>query len=121
MSFVTILLFFVYTYCLGFTVSSFVKNSENFLERNLMRIGFGLSLLPFLGLVLSLFRIPIDWKIILALSLAYPIYYLIKNKPTLKFAFKLTKTDLSILAMLVLFFANLYIYASGAFAYSYLE
>ncbi len=121
MSYVTILLFFVYAYGLGFAVSSFVKNSDNFLERNLMRIGFGLSLLPFLGLILNLFRVPIDWKIILALSLAYPLYYLIRNKPITKFAFKLTKTDLSILAMLALFFVNLYIYSSGAFAYPYLE
>ncbi len=121
MSFLTIVLFFVYTFGLGLAATSFVKNSENFLERNLMRVGFGLSLLPLLGLVLNLLRIPIDWKIILALSLIYPIYYAIKNKSQLKPRFAITKTDLSILVMLVIFLVNLYIYASGAFNYPYLE
>src|SRR3989338_859483 len=118
---ITIVLFFVYCYGLGFTVSSFVKNSENFLERNLMRLGFGLAMLPFLGLILNLINIPIDWKIILALSLAYPAYYLFKHKSKPQIKQALPKADISILAMLVLFAVNLYIYASGAFAYPYLE
>jgi len=121
MVYLSIVLFFVYTFCLGFTITSFVKNSDNFLERNLMRIGFGLAFLPFLGLVLNLLKIPIDWKIILALSLAYPIYYLIRYKPKPQLQLKITKTTISILAMLVLFAINLYIYTSGAFAYPYLE
>ncbi len=85
-----------------------------------MRIGIGLSLLPFLGLILNLFHIPIDWKLILILSLIYPLYYFIR-RPKLNFNFKITKTDISILLMLVIFFVNLYIYASGALAYPYLE
>ena len=121
MVYFTIALFFIYTFCLGFTLTSFVKNSENFLERNLMRLGFGLALLPFLGLVLNLLHIPIDWRIILFLSLIYPIYYLIRYHPKPNLNFKITKTDISILLMLLIFFVNLYIYASGAFAYPYLE
>jgi len=121
MSFITIVLFFVYCYGLGFTVSSFVKNSENFLERNLMRLGFGLSLLPFLALVLNIINIPADWRIILALSLVYPLYYLLRNYKKFGFSFKLTKTSLSIFAMLVIFFVNFYIYGTGAFSYPYLE
>ena|SRR3989338_2426433 len=121
MSYITITLFLIYTFCLGFTITSFVRNSENFLERNLMRIGFGLAFLPFLGLMLNLLRIPIDWKIILALSLVYPIYCIIRYKPKPQLQFKITKNTLSILAMLALFVVNLYIYTSGAFAYPYLE
>ena len=117
----SIVLFFIYTFCLGFTATSFVKNSENFLERNLMRLGIGLSLLPFLGLILNLLHIPIDWKILLVLSLIYPLYYMSRYRPKPKFKIKITKTDISILTMLVIFFASLYIYASGAFAYPYLE
>ena len=86
-----------------------------------MRIGFGLAALPLLGLVLNLLKIPIDWKIILALSLVYPVYYLFRYKPKPQLQFKITKTTISILAMLVLFAINLYIYTSGAFAYPYLE
>ena len=121
MVYLSIVLFFIYTFCLGFTITSFVKNSGNFLERNLMRIGFGLAALPFLGLILNLLRIPIDWKLILALSLVYPLYYLFRYKPKPQLQFKITKTTISILAMLVLFAINLYIYTSGAFAYPYLE
>ena len=121
MSLITIVLFFVYCYGLGFTVSSFVKNSENFLERNLMRLGFGLSLLPFLALVLNMIKIPADWRIILALSLVYPLYYLLRNYKKFNFSFKLTKTNLSIFIMLIIFFVNFYIYGSGAFNYPYLE
>jgi len=121
MSVVTILLFFVYCYGLGFTVSSFVKNSENFLERNLMRLGFGLSLLPFLALALNIIKIPADWRIILALSLIYPLYYLFRNYKKFSFSFKLTKTNLSVFIMLVIFFVNFYIYGTGAFNYPYLE
>ena len=120
----TLLFFLISTFGLGFTATFFVKNSENFLERNLMRFGFGLSLLPFLGIALNAFRIPADWRIILSISLAYPIYYVFKNIPnfnTQNFKLTITKTDLSIFAMLAIFFVNLYIYSSGAFNYPYLE
>ncbi|MBI2647265.1 glycosyltransferase family 39 protein, partial [Candidatus Woesearchaeota archaeon] len=121
MVYFSIALFFVYAFCLGFTVTSFVKNSENFLERNLMRIGVGLSMLPFIGLVLNLFHIPLDWSLVLVVSLAYPIYYILKYRLKKSFNFKITKHDISILVMLLIFFANLYIYTSGAFSYPYLE
>jgi len=121
MSTVTILLFFVYCYGLGFTITSFVKNSENFLERNLMRVGFGLSLLPFLGLVLNIIKMPADWRIILVLSLIYPMYYLVRNYRKFKLTFKLTKTNVSIFMLIVIFAVNFYIYGTGAFNYPYLE
>jgi len=117
----TIIYFFVTTFCLGFTATSFVKNSENFLERNLMRIGFGLSMLPFLGLILNLVKIPAYWLIILILSLIYPAYSLFKNYSKLHFSFKLTKTNLGIIVMLLIFLGTFYIYGAGAFKYPYLE
>ena len=125
MSYFTVFLFFLYCYGLGFTVTSFVKNSSNFLERNLMRVGIGLSLITLLGLVLNLFRIPIDWKIILVASIAYPAYYLFKNFSKFDFSkytkIKITKTDISILFMLLIFLGTFYIYGTGAFKYPYLE
>ena len=121
MSITTLLLFLIYTYFLGFTLTSFVKNSSNFLERNLMRMGLGLSLLPLLAIILNRVGISADWKIILAVSLIYPIYYVAKNYNKFNFSFKLTKYDISIFFMLILFFVNFYIYSSGAFSYPYLE
>ena len=117
----SVLYFFVVTFCLGFTATAFVKNSDNFLERNLMRIGFGLALLPFLGLVLNLAKLPAHWLILLVLSLIYPVYYLFKNFKSFHPAFKLTKTNLNILLMLLIFLGSFYIYGTGAFKYPYLE
>ena len=120
-SYLTILLFFTYSYGLGFTFTSFLKNSENFLERTLMRIGIGLAILPFLGIIISFFHIPIDWKIMLFLSLAYPVFYLIKNLKSLKPNPKITSTDIYIVIVFVIFAFTLFMYAKGAFSYPYLE
>ena len=125
MSYLTIALFIIYSFGLGFTATSFVKNSSNFLERNLMRIGIGLSLITFLGLILNLIKVPIDWKIILLLSIAHPAYYIFKNFSKFDFSkftkLKVTKTDISILFMLLIFLGTFYIYGTGAFKYPYLE
>ena len=60
MSIITIILFFIYTYGLGFTITSFLKNSDNFLEINIMRVGVGLGIFVVLGVVLNLLRIPLE-------------------------------------------------------------
>ena len=103
MAYLSVLVFFVMTFFLGYSATSFVKNSENFLERNLMRIGIGLALIPLVGLILNMIHVPIDWKIILGLSMVYLIYYVIRFKPKPSFKFKITKTDVSILIMLLIF------------------
>ncbi|MEK6946700.1 MAG: hypothetical protein AABX32_03770 [Nanoarchaeota archaeon] len=121
MVYFSILVFFALTFFLGYSATSFVKNSENFLERNLMRMGIGIAGVAFLGLILNLLRIPIDWRIILLISLIFPIYNLIKNKPKFSMSAKITKETIYILVMMIIFFANLYVYATGAFAYPYLE
>ena len=122
----SVFLFFVYTWGFGFTVTSFAKKQENFLERHLMNIGIGLGALIAFGLILNFIKIKLHWQIFLAASLAYPLYYLIRNfkgiisnikSPKLK----ITKYSLSIFAMLVIFFVSLYIYEKGAFAYQFLE
>jgi len=125
MGMATIVLFFVYTWGLGFTVTSFIKNSENFLERNLMRIGIGAGVFIILGVLLNLFRIPLDWKVFFVLSLAYPIYSFLKKRkseePNQKSRFRLTKSNIGILIVLFIFLISLYMYAGGAFKYPYLE
>ena len=104
-SIVTIILFFIYTWGLGFTVTYFVNKSENALERNLMNVGIGLGVFAILSIILNLFRVLLDWKIFLVLSVILPIYDLIKKIKTnkLKFpAFKLTKSTLTILIVLLI-------------------
>ena len=123
MDYTTILLFLIYSFGLGFTVTRFVRNSDNFFERNLARLGIGLSTIPLVGILLSILHIPVDWRIILLLSLAYPAFYIFRNYKSFKFnlKFKLKKSDFAIMAVLVIFFLSFFMYYGGANAYPYLE
>ena len=124
MNILTIALFFICTWGLGYIVTSLIKNSENILERNLMRIGIGLGVFLVLGTIMNLLHIPLDWRIFLLLSVIFPIYSLIKDKgkilERLK-GIKFTKSNIYILIALVLFFFTFYVYHTGAFNYPYLE
>jgi len=124
MSIITIILFFIYTWGFGFSVTFFLKNSDNFLERNLMRIGTGLGVFSVVTIFLNLLHIPLDWKIVLVLSIVVSIAILLKsllNKERQKINIKLTKSDVYILIVLLIFFIHLSIYLKGAFLYPYLE
>jgi len=124
MSIITIILFFIYTWGLGFAATMLLKNSENGLERNLMRIGIGLGIFPILAVFLNLVRIPLVWHIFFIISIAFPAYsvfLMFKNKSYPSFKLKLTKSDLTILAVLAIFFITFFMYEKGAFAYPYLE
>lgn len=122
MDFFTLILFFIYSFGLGFTITYFIKDTTNFLERNLMRVGIGLGTLPILGTFLSLIHVPLDWKIFLILSLIMPLFYFFKNFNRLKtLKIGITRSDIYIIIVLLLFFATFYMYHKGTFAYPYLE
>ena len=125
-SFVTIILFFIYLWGLGFTGTYKLKKPENFFERNLMYLGIGLGIFSFLSIVLNFLHIPLDWKVFLLLSTAFPIYLLIKkfikDKQSLKLPkFEITKTTLYFFAVLAIVLFSLFMYTKGAFSYPYLE
>jgi len=122
-SFLTILLFFVYTWGFGYSMTFFFKNSENWLERNLMRIGFGLGGFIVVGVLLNFLGIILDWKIFLALALLGPIVGLVKSKGkiTKLEKIKLNKLDFVVFIVLLIFAITFFMYAKGAFSYSYLE
>ena len=123
MSLITIILFFVYAFGLGFALCRFVKESDSFLEKNLIRIGVGLSVLPIVGIIFSLLHIPVDWKIFLLLSLMVPAFYVFRNYKNFKFNlnFKFRKSDLALFLVIFVFFLSFNMYHKGAFAYPYLE
>lgn len=127
MDIITILLFFIYTWGIGFTATKLLKlGQKNQLESHLMRIGIGLGIFPILGVLLNLLTIPLDWKIFLVLSLAFPVYLASKKiaKKELeipKIQFSLTKSNLIIIFVFLLFLATFFMYVSGAFSYPYLE
>ena len=58
----TILLFFIYTWGLGYSISKIHRPIENFFERHVMNIALGLAAIPLLGVIFNVLRIPIDWK-----------------------------------------------------------
>src|SRR3989338_4375334 len=125
-SIITIILFFIYLWGLGFTATYFVKKPEHFWERQFLNLGIGLGLFPILAIVLNFLHIPLDWKVFLLLSIAFPMYRVVKSiqaktKPDFSALLKFTKSDLSILTVLVIVLASFYMYASGAFNYPYLE
>ena len=116
----TIILFFIYMWGLGFTVTTFVKQAENSVERHVMNLGIGLGVFAVLTIILNQLYIPLDWKIFLVLSIIYPAYYYYKNTP--KFTFPtLTKSNIYALIVLVIFIFSFYMYAEGAFGYPFLE
>jgi hypothetical protein len=124
MEFLSLVLFFLYTWSFGFLLCRFVKESDNNLEKNLMRMGIGLGVFIFLGFVFNLLRIPLDWRFFLFLAVAGLLFYLFKNHKTIlntKFEIKISKSNISILLMLILFSMTFYMYHKGAFAYPYLE
>ncbi len=124
MEFLSIILFFLYTWSFGFGVCRFVKESENSIEKNLMRIGVGLGIFIFLGFVFNLLRIPLDWRIFLFLSILLLIFYFVKNYKNIinkKPRISISKSNINILVMLLLFSATFYIYHKGAFIYPFLE
>lgn len=125
-SIITIILFFVYTWGLGYGATYFFRKSENFYEKNFLRIAIGLGLLPIIVVILSVLRIGIDWKIILALSLLFPVIEIIKrlkNKASLipKIDLRPSKANINFAIVLLLFFATLFMYETGAFNYPWLE
>jgi hypothetical protein len=106
---------------MGFSATFFLKNSENLLERNLMRVGIGLGVLPILIYVLNLFGVPIDWRIYFALSLLIPAYMLWNNRKGLSFHFGIKRSDIYLLIVFLIFLFSLLMFLKGAFVEPWLE
>lgn len=121
MEVLSIVFFLAAMYGFGSSISFFLKEAEDFLERHLMRLGVGLGIMLVFGFLLNLLRIPLDWRIFLGLSILIIIVKLYldykKNELShIKFNFNLYS-----ILMLLLFAITLYMYVSGAFSYQYLE
>ena len=120
----SIILFFLYLWGFGTGLGLFVKESEDFLERNLMRMGIGLGCMLAAGFLLNLLRVPLDWKVFLFASILLIIARLFmelkKGRHILK-NLKLFRVNIYPLVMLVLFFISFYMYDKGAFSYPWLE
>jgi hypothetical protein len=120
-SIITIILFFVYTWGLGFSATYWLRKSANFLERTIMNIGLGLGVFAILSIILNTLSVPLDWRIFLLISLIIPGYHLYKAKKISKPDIKITKVNIAIFLAIFIFAVSFYVYASGSFGYPYLE
>ena len=126
MSLITLLLFLVYSYGLGFAATKFTKNSEDFIERNLIRIGVGLAIIPVILVIFNLVNIPSDWRIFLALSLISPVYSVAKTiskrkKIIKEDIFKKDRHHTFIYISIIIAFLLFLTYFLGSLKYPYLE
>jgi len=117
----SILFFLFYTYGFGTLIGLLVKESDDFFEKNIMRLGLGLPAFAFIGCLLSLLGIPLDSRIFLLLAAVGPVISLIKNRKLGLPSLKLTKSNLIMLGLLLIFSVTLYMYAHGAFSYPWME
>ncbi len=130
MSIITIILFFLYLWGLGYTATYWLKKPESCWERQGLYLAMGLGVFPFLVIVLNFLHIILDWRIILGLSLVFPLGVLANKLRKKEFSFPhsfpkigfaVTKSTLFFLGAVLIVLISLYIYASGAFQYPYLE
>ena len=125
MGIISVVLFFIYFWGFGFALIKLLRVKEgNFLERQLMRTGIGMSVISILAILMSLAGVPLDWRIFLALAVAFPLVHLARNYKSYKssgFQIRLKKSDLNVFLLLLIVAGSLQMYASGAFAYPYLE
>lgn len=126
MAIFSVLVFLAIMLGLGFTVLRFSKEDLPKLEKISISLALGLAAFTVLGVVLNFVNVPIDWKIFLAFALAYPLFLLVKNHKklttgSLDFNFKIKKSALFMLPLLLIVLGSLMMYAGGAFKYPYLE
>lgn len=133
-SIITIILFFVYLWGLGFTGTYFLKRPQNFYERQFLYLGIGMGIFPILAILLNFLHLPLDWKIFLFLSMVFPVYHVIKSQFRIKNKLnflqkitntasltKITKSSLMLLIVVLIALFSFHMYTKGAFSYPYLE
>ncbi len=124
MGIASIVLFFLYFWGFGFGLLKALKAKEapSFLERQIMRAGIGAGALILTAMILNIVNVPLDWKVFLALALLAPVIYLSRSFKHLKAPKpSLRKSDIAAIAVILIFAGSLYMYASGALSYPWLE
>src|SRR3989338_7106181 len=108
-----VILFFVFCYGLGTAFTFFWK--EKGYEKHLMRIGIGLAAWVVLLILLDFFNLPLDWKLVLAVSLLCWAWVLYRNRKEL--SFKIPIPNILTIVALVLFGVALFLYRQRNFPF----
>jgi len=89
-----------------------------------MRLGIGIAGFVVLGTFFNFISFPLDWKWFLVVSMVIPLWTLFKafTGNNLEFPkIKLTKYNIYIIIVMLIFSFSLFMYTEGAFKYPYLE
>lgn len=124
MEIITIIIFLVTLWGFGATVAALVKESDNKAERHIMRLALGLAVYTVLATLFTITKVPLNWWLFFMLAVIYPLYWLSVNYKTISqpsFSFKLQKSHLYLLVLIILFMFTLSMYHKGAFSYDYYE
>lgn len=113
---ITIFIFSTYSWGFGYSLSRDLPNNWPMF---ILRLSIGIGFIPILAVLLNLFKIPLDWRIFLCISLILPLKDFLKCK-TNKFI-PYYKPNIWGIAALCIFLFSLWIYTSGAFNYPWLE
>src|SRR3989338_6933972 len=125
---ITIVIFLVITFGLGYSGTIFLNKKSDLSEDILMNFGIGLGIFPMLIVILNTLKIDLSWHIVLILSLIIPIAHLIFNRKSTGTGIKekirkIYESDDSLHIVTVLFISAILfgVYVNGAFSYPYLE
>ena len=120
MEILTIILFLIYLYALGYLVVSFTKDEDSI--HPIMKMGVGLGALPVLGVFLNFLHLPIDWRIFLGLSLLI-LWAKIKKDNGVRFIIETSRLqiDRNKISLCLFLIFSLVIYCWGPFRYPWLE
>lgn len=114
----SLLFFLAATYLMGYTLTKDAFESEDHLEVAVMRVGFGLSTLPILFILLENAHVPQRWYIILGLSLLRPLYDILCGV-----RIRIPRVDLDVHTALAFLITALAFTVAlwGSYTYPYLE
>ncbi|MBD3387574.1 MAG: hypothetical protein GF416_00990 [Candidatus Altiarchaeales archaeon] len=123
----SLMFFFLVSYLLGYSLTKDFFKSDDALESTVMRVGFGLSTIPLLLVLMETFGVPLRWNILMLLSVVRPLHDLFTTpKKFLKYfekspsrIMKWSPDHYAVLALLVSAAAfNVAMY--GSYTYPYL-
>ncbi len=128
----TIILFFLYLWGLGYSITRWSKKEESGLDRFFINLMIGFATMPILFVILEIIQYPfhngflIDWRVLALLCIVIPVYDLIRDlrKKTFKVTlpkFAMTKRNIIHLTLISLVLLTFFMYHHGAFKYDWLE
>jgi hypothetical protein len=128
---ITILLFFIISYSLSFIIDLFYKYKANIYEQLVIRLGFGILAYTVITIIMDFLFIPLNYLIILIISIIFPIIFLYKTIKAKKknlmgnfkklFILKTFKEKIYYSLVFLMFILTAFMYISGSFSYSYME